>query len=309
MNEICIRGIRDVMNRMALPALAAIAVLGLAVPLTAQRGGGPEVAPDFTDVIYGTVGDMDLGLDIYMPDGVDSPPLIVWVHGGAWRAGSKSGGVPVQFLDEGYAIASLDFRQSTDAQFPAMIHDIKGAIRFLRGHADDYGYSADEFAISGASSGAHLALLVGVTNGHAELEGDVGGHTDISSDIHAIVSYFAATDLTTILDQSTPFGLGVREPALQQLLGTLPADGPEIAQLASPVYHVDANDPPLLLLHGDRDPQMPINQAHEMEGAYEALGLDVFFDVVHGSAHGGSGFYEPEHLERAVAFLNRTVGD
>jgi acetyl esterase/lipase len=215
----------------------------------------------------------------------------------------------LQFLDHGYAIASLDFRQSTDAQFPAMIHDIKGAIRFLRGHTDDYGYSDERIAISGASSGAHLALLVGVTNGHAELEGDVGGHLDISSDVQAIVSYFAATDLTTILDQSTPRGLGVREPALQQLLGTLPADGPEIAQLASPVYHVDANDPPLLLLHGDRDFQMPINQAHQMEGEYESLGLDVFFDVVHGSAHGGDGFYEPEHLDRAVAFLDRTVGD
>jgi acetyl esterase/lipase len=215
----------------------------------------------------------------------------------------------VQFLDHGYAIASLDFRQSTDAQFPAMIHDIKGAIRFLRGHADDYGYSPENFAVSGASSGAHLALLVGVTNGHAALEGDVGGHLDVSSDVQAIVSYFGASDLTTILDQSTPHGLGVREPALERLLGTLPADGPDIAQLASPVYHVDANDPPLLLLHGDRDPQMPINQAHQMEGEYEALGLDVFFDVVHGSAHGGTGFYEPEHLERAVGFLDRTIGD
>lgn len=303
-------GIRQLCGGIAFPAIAAVAVLGFVVPMaTAQRGGGPAIAPDFSDVIYGTVDDMDLGLDIYMPPGVDSPPLIVWVHGGAWQAGSKSGGVPLQFLDHGYAIASLDFRQSTDAQFPAMIHDIKGAIRFLRGHTDDYGYSDERIAISGASSGAHLALLVGVTNGHAELEGDVGGHLDISSDVQAIVSYFAATDLTTILDQSTPRGLGVREPALQQLLGTLPADGPEIAQLASPVYHVDANDPPLLLLHGDRDFQMPINQAHQMEGEYESLGLDVFFDVVHGSAHGGDGFYEPEHLDRAVAFLDRTVGD
>ncbi len=153
-----------------------------------------------------------------------------------------------------------------------------------------------------------LATLVGVTNGHSQLEGNVGGNLTTSSDVQAIISYYGASDLTTILQQSTPFGVGVRAPALELLLGAVPEAAPELAEMASPVKHVDPGDPPLLLLHGDRDPQMPINQAHQLEGVYEALGLDVYFDVVHGSAHGGDGFYAPDHLERAIAFLERTIG-
>jgi acetyl esterase/lipase len=260
------------------------------------------------DIAYGTVGGMELALDIYMPANVDSPPLVVFVHGGAWRNGNKDR-APMQFPENGFAMASLDFRQSGDAQFPAMIHDIKGAIRFLRSHAGDYGYSPEKFAITGESSGGHLAALVGVTNGHAELEGNVGGHENVSSDIQAIISYYGASDLTTILAQSPSVGLRIRPPALEALLGALPEDAPEIAQLASPVYHVDANDPPLLLFHGDRDPQMPINQAHQLDGEYANLGLDVHFDVVHGSAHGGSGFYDEDHLPPAIEFLNRTIGN
>jgi acetyl esterase/lipase len=153
-----------------------------------------------------------------------------------------------------------------------------------------------------------LAALVGVTNGSHELEGNVGGYREQSSAVQAIVSYYGASNLETILAQSTPFGLGVREPALRDLLGALPDAATELARLASPVVHVGPGDPPLLLLHGDQDPQMPINQAHELQGAYERHSLDVYFDVVHGAAHGGEGFYAPKHLERALSFLRRTIG-
>jgi acetyl esterase/lipase len=263
---------------------------------------------EYKDILYASPDGQDLGLDIYIPDSVVNPPLVVQVHGGAWRFGEKAGGVPMEFVEHGYAVASLDFRQSTDAPFPAMIHDIKAAIRFLRANASDYGYDASKIAITGASSGAHLALLVGVSNGHPELEGTLGNHLDTSSAVQAIVSYFAATDLTTILSQSTPFGLSVREPALELLLGSLPQDNETLARLASPVSLVDANDPPLLLLHGDRDPQMPINQSLQMFGAYKAAGLDVTFDPVHGAVHGGPGFFDEEHLGNALAFLQRTIG-
>lgn len=271
------------------------------LPLMAQT-------TDYKDIIYASPEGHELGLDIYVPDTANAPPLIVQVHGGAWRFGDKSGGVPLQFVEHGYAVASLDFRQSTDAPFPAMIHDIKAAIRFLRANASDYGYDASKIAITGASSGAHLALLVGVSTGHPELEGSLGDHLDTSSAVQAILSYFAAADLTTILSQSTPFGLSVREPSLELLLGSLPQDNETLARLASPVTLVDANDPPLLLLHGDRDPQMPINQSLQMFGAYKAAGLDVTFDPVHGAVHGGPQFFDEEHLGNALAFLQRTIG-
>jgi acetyl esterase/lipase len=266
-----------------------------------------QAAREYKDVVYATVDGHDLRLDLYMPAGVQAPPLLIWVHGGAWRAGTKAD-PPKQFVDHGVATASVDFRQSTDARFPAMVYDIKAAIRFLRAKAADYGYRNERIAIAGASSGAHLAALVGVTNGDSRLEGTVGSYLTQSSSVQAIVDYFGASNLTTILVQSTPFGVNMRRPALELLLGALPDSAMDLAKLASPVFHIDRSDPPLLLLHGDQDPQMPINQAHELQGAYEKLGLDVYFDVVHGAAHGGDMFFAPEHLARALAFLRRTIG-
>jgi acetyl esterase/lipase len=286
-----------------------MAVLAVAVgaALLWPAAARAQAAREFKDVIYATVDGKALGLDLYLPAGVRNPALVVWVHGGAWRAGSKTQ-VPRAFLEHGFATASLDFRPTTEAPFPANVHDIKAAIRFLRAKASEYGYRTDRIAISGNSSGGHLAALVGVTNGHKALEGTVGQHLDQSSDVQAILDYYGASNLTTILAQSTPFGLGVRKPALELLLGAAPEDAPDAAKLASPVMHVDRSDPPLHLLHGDQDPQMPINQAHELQGAYETLGLDVTFDVVHGAAHGGELFFAPDHTERAIAFLRRTLG-
>jgi metallo-beta-lactamase class B len=129
----------------------------------------------------------------------------------------------------------------------------------------------------------------------------------VSSSVQAIVSYYGASNLTTILAQSTPFGVNMRAPALEKLLGAKPDAVPALAKLASPVFHVDANDPPLLLFHGDQDPQMPINQSHELQGAYEAQKLKVAFEVVHGAAHGGPAFYDAKRTEVAAKFLNENV--
>lgn len=264
-------------------------------------------ASELKDVIYATVGGKALALDLYLPANVKSPPLIVWVHGGAWRVGDKTQ-YPKPLVEQGFALASLDFRQSTEARFPAMVHDIKAAIRFLRAKSADYGYRTERIAISGASSGGHLAALVGLTNGNKELEGTLGDHLNQSSSVQAIVSYFGASNLTSIIAQSTPFGLNVRRPALDLLLGDQPDKVPALAQLASPVLHVNKSSPPLLMLHGDQDPQMPVNQSLELEGAYKKLGLDVTLDIVYGAGHAGKEFYAPEHLQRTTQFLKRTVG-
>ncbi len=287
-------------TRRALALVAGCALLG---PHAVQA----QPAREYKDVVYATVDGRDIGLDLYIPAGVRTPPLLVWVHGGAWRSGTKAQ-VPRVFVEHGIATASLDFRQSTDARFPAAVHDIKAAIRFLRAKAPEYGYRTDRIAIAGSSSGGHLAALVGVTTGVKELEGTVGTYPNQSSGVQAIVVYYGASNLMTILAQSTPHGLSVRRPALELLLGALPESARALAELASPVTHVDRNDPPLLLIHGDQDPQMPINQALELQGVYEKTGLDVQLDVVHGGGHGGDPFFLPERVERVMAFLRRTVG-
>jgi acetyl esterase/lipase len=253
-----------------------------------------------TDIKYARVGDTALLLDLHTPSNVKQPPLIVYVHGGAWRAGSKSD-VPIAgLLDQGFAIASVDYRLSTQARFPAQIHDIKAAIRFLRAKASSFGINTEKIAIIGSSAGGHLAALTGVTNGHRELEGRVGDHLDQSSDVSAIVSFYGASNLESILGQSTEFGLTVRIPALKLLLGDLPEKVPALAKLASPVAHLDKQDPPLLLLHGDADPQMPPAQSVEFQKAYQSK---VRFITLPGSKHGGDEFYDAEHLRIVADFL------
>ncbi len=276
-------------------------VIAFAVTLVRLAAAPPVEEKGLT---FARVDGQDLQLDLYRPAG-DRPPVgvIVWVHGGAWRAGDRSGVDLKGMTARGWAVASVDYRLSPVAKFPAQVHDIKAAIRWLRAHADELGLSAVPFVIAGSSAGGHLAALVGVSNQSAVLEGHVGDHLPADSSVQAIVDLYGASNLLTILKQSTPHGLNVRRPALDLFIGGQPDDVPEMAKLASPVYHVDKHDPPLYLSHGDQDPQMPINQAHELQGAYEALGLPVAFTVMHGSAHGGPAFTAPEELDRIDTFL------
>ena len=257
------------------------------------------------NIEYGRVEGHVLKLDLYLPQENTTPPLIVWVHGGAWRGGSKDGMPLKSMVERGWAVASVDYRLTPVAPFPAQIHDIKAAIRFLRAQAQHYRYLSDKIIIAGASAGGHLAALVGTTNDHPTLEGSVGDYPEESSSVQGILDFYGASNLTTILNQSTPHGLGVRIPALQLLLGGQPEDRVPVARLASPVYHVDSKDPPLMLIHGDQDPQMPINQAHELQGAYQREELPVEFEVIHGAAHGGAEFYDSRRLRLISTFLKR----
>jgi acetyl esterase/lipase len=291
--------------QMRSTALPFVLLTSLAA-LSSGSALAQQAAKKIADIEYARSGTDALRLDLYQPAGASGGPLLVWLHGGAWESGTKTA-IPaavVGLTGRGYTIASVDFLPASAARFPAQVLEIKAAVRFLRAQARTYGYDASRIAIMGASSGAHLAALVGTSNGEAELEGALGEHLDQSSAVQAIVSYFGASNLTTILQQSTPFGVGVRQPALIRLLGGLPSDVEPLAKLASPVFHVDASDPPLLLLHGDQDRQMPINQSHELEGAYERQGLDVDFIVVHDAGHGGDEFYAQGHLQRLIDFLD-----
>lgn len=289
------------MKTMTKWAFGVVALVGCAIGLAAE-----PAARDIKDIVYATVDGKPLGLDIHLPAAVSQPRLIVWVHGGAWTTGNKTA-YPTFLVEHGFAVASLDFRSTNEAKFPANVHDIKASIRFLRAKAKEYGYRADRIAIVGASSGGHLAALVGVTGGNEELEGNEGKYSDESSSVQAIVSYFGASDLTTILAQSTPTGLAVRVPALDRLFGASPEKSPELAKLASPIFHVDREDPPVFILHGDQDRQMPVNQALELKWAYENAGRSVDMLILHGVDHFAPPFFAGEPVEQVVKFLKRTL--
>ena len=269
---------------------------------------GPSQAaePQFRDLVYAEVDGHSLRLDVYSPrTPAIASPLVVWIHGGAWRSGSKNN-IPVdRWLEHGFAIASVDYRLSPVARFPAQVHDIKAAIRFLRAEASRLHVDPYRLVIAGNSAGGHLAALAGVSQGVEALEGRVGTALDQDSAVQAIVSFYGAANLQSILGQSTAHGLSVRVPALQLLLGGLPDQQVELARLASPTAHVDPRDPPLWLIHGDADPQMPLEQSHELEQAYRRQQLPVDLDIIAGGQHGGPEFFDLQRLDRLARQLQQ----
>ena len=280
-------------------------------PLLASAAQSEEGKADQTvrapqEIEFAQVDGQSLKLDLYQPP-TASPraPLIVWIHGGAWRGGSRADMPLKALVAAGYAIASVDYRLSTQARFPAQIHDLKAAIRFLRAQREMWNLQTEQIVVAGNSAGGHLAALVGVSNGHAELEGTVGADLEKSSAVQGMISFYGGSNLTTILSQSTPHGLSVRVPALDLLLGGQPDQVPALARLASPVAHVDPTDPPLLLIHGDQDPQMPLEQSRELLAAYQAVGAPADLLVIPGAVHGGAAFYDEERMAAVKGFLQR----
>ena len=286
-------------------ALAAAAVLLLGGIHVSPCQGETRIS---RDIEFARVGERRLQLDLYLPEGSPKSPLIVYVHGGGWQGGSKDDMPLGRLVGLGYAVASVDYRLSTEAKFPAQVHDLKAAVRYLRSHRADLGLPGiTEIAIVGSSAGGHLAALVGVSNGVKELEGSVGADLKSSSEVQATISLFGASNLQSILGQSTPQGLKMRLPALQLLLGGSPEEKPALAQLASPVNHLDASDPPLLLIHGDADPQMPFAQSKELEASAQKVKAPVQLVTVAGGKHGGREFYDESHTALMANFLSRTV--
>lgn len=259
------------------------------------------------DITYALTPEKELKLDLYLPDSTSNPYLVIWVHGGAWHSGSKEN-PPQDLVKLGYAMASISYRRTPEAKFPALIHDIKAAVRFLRSHANQYGYRGDKITLWGSSAGGHLVALAGLTNNHEGLEGKIGNDLATSSEIQVVVDFFGPTDLTTILSQSTPHGLNVRTPALALMFGKPLDQAAEELKLASPVYHVDAGDPPLFICHGDLDPQVPINQSIQLYGKYRELKLPAQLEYVYGAGHGGKQFSDPVLVGKVDQFIKKHLG-
>lgn len=275
-------------------------LIALSFALVSARAQQDTVS--FKNIVYAEADGKKLTLDIYRLKEPKNPYLIVWIHGGAWHSGSKEK-PPLGMLSHGYALASVDFRASTEKAFPGPVHDIKAAIRFLRARAADYGYQSDKIIIWGASSGGHLAALVATTNNHPTLEGTLGNYPTTSSSVQACIDFFGPTNFLTILSQSTPHGLNVRLPALAILLGKPVEQVPELAKLASPVYQVDAGDPPLLIVHGEQDNQVPINQSIELMSAYKSKNLPVQIEFIPNAGHSGPAYGTNEVMDKIAVFL------
>lgn len=225
-------------------------------------------------------------LDLYLPPGAGPWPLIVWIHGGAFRMGSKEDHVSLEMLEQGYAIASLNYRLSQHARFPAQIEDCKAAVRWLRAHADTYGIDPSHFASWGESAGGHLAAMLG-TAGH-ERSFEVGEHLEYSSCVQAVLDFFGPTDFLQMDAHRLPEGMIHNAPDSpeSQLVGGPIQKRPADVARANPVTYVTPEAPPFLVVHGDHDPLVPYHQSTLLVEALRAAGVPVTFYTVVGAGHG-----------------------
>jgi acetyl esterase/lipase len=244
------------------------------------------------DLAYAPGGHKRQKLDLYLPRDAGSLPLIVWIHGGAFRMGSKEDRIPFEMLEQGYAIASLNYRLSQHALFPAQIEDCKAAVRWLRAHADTYGLDPLRFASWGESAGGHLAAMLG-TAGH-ERRFEVGEHLEHSSRVQAVLDFFGPTDFLQMDAHRLPEGMvhDTADSPESQLVGGPIQELPAEVARANPVTYVTPQAPPFLIVHGDRDPLVPYHQSSLLVAALEAAGVPVTFYTVVGAGHGG--FDDPQ---------------
>jgi acetyl esterase/lipase len=287
--------------------LGLLSAVAAAAMLAAQPSGPPRSVPlpagvvVHRDLAYVPGGHERQKLDLYLPATGTNLPVIIWIHGGAFRAGSKEQGVPVSYLAEGYAVASINYRLSQHAKFPAQIQDCKAAVRWLRAHAAEYRLAADRFAAWGSSAGGHLAALLG-TSGETR-EFDVGAHLDQSSRVQAVVDYFGPTDFLQMDAHRLPHGMR-HDPAdspESELIGGPIQENKAMTARANPITYLTSNAPPFLIVHGDQDPLVPHHQSELLAAALRQAGVPVTFHTVKGGGHGG--FNDPDVPRLTREFL------
>jgi acetyl esterase/lipase len=255
----------------------------------------PEGVEVMKDLEYANVDGESLRLDLYLPEKSETkPPLLVWIHGGGWTKGSKSGINPIfiRLTAEGYATASLDYRLDGLTSHPKQIHDCKGAIRWLRANAEKYAYDVTRIGVGGGSAGGHLALLIGLSGGVEELEGEVGGNTDQSSRVDAVVDVFGPSALGLFAEKSERFRHNKT---------------PELLKSASPVTYLTDDDPPLLVFHGDNDRVVPLSQSEHIHKRYQEMGLESSLHVIEGAGHGGPQFSDATRFDLVKEFFARHI--
>ncbi|MBI5766777.1 MAG: alpha/beta hydrolase [Verrucomicrobia bacterium] len=295
---------------MSIPRALAQTVLFATLASIAfpQTKGAPPVPPDVTaqrDLVYVENGHARQKLDLYLPKNPATKPLpvIIWVHGGGWQAGSKDNVLPLRFgfVGRGYAIASVGYRLTDAAPFPAQIQDVKAAVRWLRAHAKQYGLDQERFAAWGSSAGGHLVAMLGTAGDVKRF--DVGAYLEQSSRVQAVVDFYGPSDFAAFV--ATPGYTSHAAPMSPEskLIGGTVADHPDQARAASPVTYATKDDPPFLILHGSADPTVAPNQSERMHQALRAVGVESTLHLLPGAKHGGPEFNTPEALGWVTAFL------
>ncbi|WP_018976261.1 alpha/beta hydrolase [Saccharibacillus kuerlensis] len=288
--------------------------------MSEQNALSKNKGPDYADIPYHFESEAQK-LDIYLPDqdNTEAPyPVIVSIHGGAFKEGDKADlqvRPMLEGLKRGYAVISINYRLSGEAIFPAQIHDVKTAIRWIKANADKYRLDRKRIALWGGSAGGHLSALAGTSARNRVLEDISTGAEDYMPDVQAVIDWFGPTNFL-IMDQL------FRESEMQPQLIHLDPDSPEslllgrpiseatqLAAAANPESHITSDAPPFYIQHGTHDPLIPFKQSMMLaEQLRIAIGESkVRLEILEGAGHGGSEFECPENVDKILDFLDEVL--
>ncbi len=239
----------------------------------------PEGVKEIRDIEYANVDGISLKLNLALPKNAEGPcPGLIFIHGGAWKGGEREiyHLYTYNFAQQGYAAATISYRLSDQAKFPAAVQDAKCAVRWMRANAETYGIDPDNIAVIGGSAGGHLAMMVGYSAGVPELEGE-GGNPDVSSAVQAVVNFYGPWDLTADIAKESGDVKG--------FLGATYDENPDVYLKSSPMHYLDAGDPPTLIFQGSIDEVVPVDQADGLAARLEELGIPHEYERFEGWPH------------------------
>lgn len=309
--------------RMALVAMVLVAALvgtgagqekkGKPNEKTKMPAWLPAGAKVQRDLVYAKVGNKNLHLDLITPEKSDGPvPLVIWIHGGGWSAGTRQSIPANELVQAGFALAAVQYRLSGEAIFPAAIVDCKAAVRWLRANAAKHNLNAERFGAWGSSAGGHLVALLGTSAGVKEFE--VGEHLEQSSAVQAVCDWFGPTDFLRMTEHAKEAGIvskidhdSAKSPESRFIGGAIQQNKDKVAR-ANPVTFVSAKSPPFLILHGDKDALVPLGQSKILHEALKKASVESTLIVLDGAGHGGAGFTSVENRKRQMQFFSKHLG-
>lgn len=306
-------------RKLAILSIGILSLSASAVWAQMPRGGGmgtpSTLTPTLQDQAYASLSEAQK-LDLYLPEGDGPFPLVIYVHGGAFKMGDKAMGAEEldPLVAAGYAVASINYRLSSEALFPAPIEDAKAAVRWLRANADAYQLDPERFAAFGASAGGNIVAMLGTTGDVVEFDNPELGNPEVSSRVQAVVDWFGPTDFGLMDTQFAESGVcpesaqshSAADSPESLLLGAALAEVPDLVAQANPITYVSEDDAAFFIQHGTADCNVPTQQSQILYDALLTV-LDeeqVSLTIIEGAGHGGSEFTTAENMAQVIAFLD-----
>ena len=275
--------------------------------------GAAFAAPELrriNDIDY--VGDANprQTLDLYIPEAKteSSYPVVLWIHGGAWRQGSKDRpGRALKAAGLNCAIVSINYRLTSEKSWPAQIHDCKAALRWVKANGKKYHLDAERIVVWGGSAGGHLVAFLGMTQNHPDLDGKLGSHTDQSTSVKGVINFFGPTDFLVMNHQGSSMDHNAASSPEGQLLGGEVSTLKARAKIASPFHQVSSDDAPILTVHGTKDPLVPYLQGKALDDKLDALEVPSVLLTVLDGGHGRG--FGPSVDKAVINFLKHHFFD